>query len=422
MIGPWQFRFCLIFMFLVIAKTLPSLGWIMVAVAAIIILTKLLYTIEKLPSKIMDILDRLSNKREIERKYKNQADQTLIIDAAELATYMKTKIVGQDEVIDSVAQQLRRRIAAKRRDKPTAVFCFAGPPGVGKTYFAKILAEKLYGDQKFLLFFDMAQYSQPHAAASLFGQAKGYVGSTTYGSLTAALRDFPNSVVLLDEFEKAHPEVHKRFLTAWNDGFVTEVSDGSRISTADAIFILTTNAAAKKLPDLYERYKDDNQELSHATKIVLQEAGFVPEVLSRIDDFFAFKPLKGLDIARVVALEIEKLVKQYGLTLSNGGIDANILVEAIEKQKEYSGSGVRELARTIEHRISDSIIDAKTAGAKEISLQNDGGKIITHIETYKKNDEEDVQEILNSANTDSKPRRKKALNIKTSQKEADIPE
>ena len=395
MIGPWQFRFFLIFMFIILSKALPIMGWVMIGCALMLLIMKLLYVTEKLPGKIMDILDRLSNKNEIERKYQKTQEESLVIDAEALAAYMKTRIIGQNEVIDSVSQQLRRRIAARRKDKPKAVFMFAGPPGVGKTYFAKILTEKLYGDQKFLLFYDMSQYSQPHSAASLFGQAKGYVGSTTYGSLTAGLRDFPNSIVLLDEFEKAHSEIHKRFLTAWNDGFITEVSDGSKISTSGAIFIVTTNAASKKLPELYERYKtgSDNSEFSYAVKTVLQEAGFAPEVLSRIDDFFAFRPLTGLDIARVVALEIEKVVLQYNLTLSSQGIDPAILLDAIERQKEYSGSGVRELSRAIEHKISDSIIDAKTAGAKSISIKSDGQKIFAQIDSYKSEDEVEENDI-----------------------------
>jgi ATP-dependent Clp protease ATP-binding subunit ClpA len=379
MIGPWYFRFFLIFLFIIVAKALPSLCWLMISVALCIVVIKLLYGTERLPGKIMDILDRLTNKPELERKHAAQAQQSLVIDAAELAAYMKTKIVGQDKVIDSVAQQLRRRIAARRKNKPVAVFCFAGPPSVGKTYFAKILAEKLYGDQKNLLFFDMAMYSQPHAVSSLFGQAKGYVGSNTYGTLTAGLRDFPRSVILLDEFEKAHPEAHKRFLTAWNDGFVTEVSDGARISTSDAIFILTTNAASKKLSDLTGRYGENHSEFSEAVKKVLQEETFAPEVLSRIDDFFAFNPLKGLDIARVVALEIERTVHQYQLELVEGGIDPAILLQAVEQEDKFH-SDVRELARSVEHKIADTIIEAKTAGAKRISLRMRDGRIIALAE------------------------------------------
>lgn len=399
MIGPWYFRFFLIILFVCLSKALPSLVLIMIGVALVIVVVKLLYEMERLPGKVMDILDRLTNKPELERKYNEQQQKTLVIDAAALAAYMKARIVGQDKVIDSVAQQLRRRIAARRKNKPIAVFCFAGPPSVGKTYFAKVLAEKLYGDQKNLLFFDMAMYSQPHAVSSMFGQAKGYVGSNTYGSLTAGLRDFPSSVVLLDEFEKANPEVHKRFLTAWNDGFVTEVSDGARISTAEAIFIITTNAASKKLTELVGRYGDDHSEFSEAIKKVLEEALFAPEVLSRIDDFFAFNTLKGLDIARVVALEVEKIVQQYQLELAEGGIDPQILMQAVE-QEEKSHSDIRELVRSVEHRIADSIIEAKGQGARKISLvMEEEGKIVAKIETMRETAEGNAATVQQQASS-----------------------
>lgn len=387
--GPWYFRFFLIFLFLMLAHQLPALGWLLIGIAAIIVLTQLLLQMQCLPRISMDVLKRLTNKDKLEKQFEQQQRQTLLIDAEELASYLKSKVIGQDHVADSVAAQLRRRFAARRKDRPVAVFCFAGPPGVGKSYFAKILCEKLYGDQKFLQFFDMSQYSQPHAAASMFGQAKGYVGSNTYGSLTASLRDFPNSIVLLDEFEKAHPEVHKRFLTAWNDGFVTEVSDGSKVSTDGAVFILTTNAAARKLGELGERYTGSEQDLSDAIKRTLEEAHFAPEVLSRIDTFFAFRTLQGLDIARVVALEIEKVVHQYQLELAEGGIDAEILLGAIERHRKThaNGGGVREIARAIEHQISDAVIDAKTAGAKAISLMSDQDNIRVVIHSHHDADE-----------------------------------
>jgi len=382
MSSPWYFRFLLIFLFLTLAKQLPSLGWLIIGCACIVVIAKLLYKLNKIPGFLMDILNRLTNKNELEKRYQAKEQETVLINAEELSAYLKSKVIGQDIVTESVAMQLRRRFAARRADKPIAVFCFAGPPGVGKSYFAKILCEKLYGDQKFLQFFDMSQYSQPHAAASMFGQAKGYVGSNTYGSLTASLRDYPNSIILLDEFEKAHPEVHKRFLTAWNDGFITEVSDGSKISTNGAIFVLTTNAASKKLGDLADRYGGNQQELSDVIKRTLEELQFAPEVLSRIDSFFAFKNLQGLDIARVVALEIERVVLQFNMELVDGGIDAEILMDALERHKKTQGNGVRELARAIEHQITDSIIDAKTAGAKTISLHADGDKIYIKIHSY----------------------------------------
>src|SRR5262245_36111829 len=112
----------------------------------------------------------------------------------------------------------------------------------------------------------MSQCNTPMGANALFGSPKGYVGSNTYGSLTAALRDVPNAVVLLDEFEKAHPEVHKRFLTAWNDGFVTEVSDGAKIPTNTAIFILTTNAASRRIGEMALQHNGPREEIDRMVR------------------------------------------------------------------------------------------------------------------------------------------------------------
>jgi ATP-dependent Clp protease ATP-binding subunit ClpA len=149
-----------------------------------------------------------------------------------------------------------------------------GGAGSGKTYLAKRLAIEL--DRK-LLHFDMTQFARGGAASTqLFGSSKGYVGSDSYGKLTAALRDLPDSVVLLDEFEKAHPEVHKNFLTAWNDGLITEASAGKQISTTRSIFVVTTNAAVDALSELAIRFTSDADELRRTSTLL--EWGFAPEV------------------------------------------------------------------------------------------------------------------------------------------------
>lgn len=327
-----------------------------------------------------DILNSITNKDLLEAAIEDHKKKFQTIDAVELADYIKSRVIGQNHVADEVAAQIRRRLVMKQRGKPIGVFCFAGPPGVGKTHFAKVLAEKLHGDKKALQFFDMSQYAQPHAASTLFGQSKGYMGSDSYGKLTSALRDYPKSVILLDEFEKAHTEVHKRFLTAWNDGFVTETSDGKKISTTDAIFILTTNAAAEKVGELAKTYADDRDMLIKTTKTSLQEAGFAPEVLSRIDHVFAFCSLEGMDVARVVALEIQGLVAQYDLKIAEGGIDFTILARAVAKSEEMgTQGGVREIARSIEQEMSDSILEAKEAGAKSIRIMEMDGHIIAEM-------------------------------------------
>src|SRR5260221_4695784 len=224
----------------------------------------------------MAMPDRPSNKAELERAYGGKHAQITTIHAEEVAAKMKAKVIGQNEVIDEIAAQLRRRIAAKRKDKPLAVLCFAGPPGVGKTHLAKVLAETLYADKNHLHFFDMSQAATPMGANALFGSPKGYLGSTSYGALTAALRDVPNAVVLLDEFEKAHPEGRKRFLTGWNDGFITELSDGAKLPTNEAIFILTTNAASRRIAEMASQHSGPRQELDRMVKSALAGAQFPP--------------------------------------------------------------------------------------------------------------------------------------------------
>jgi ATP-dependent Clp protease ATP-binding subunit ClpA len=361
---------------ILIVKASAPLAYFLICFSFAAAVALLLYKGRYFPRFVMDILDRLTNKAQLQQAYEAKSAQLTTIDAEDLPNKLKARVIGQDDVIDQIAAQLRRRIAAKRKDKPVAVFCFAGAPGVGKTHLAKVLAETLYHNKNHLHFFDMSQANSPMGANSLFGSPKGYVGSHAYGALTSALRDVPNAVVLLDEFEKAHPEVHKRFLTAWNDGFITELSDGAKIATNEAIFILTTNAASRRIGEMALQHRGPREELDQMVKSTLADAQFAPEVLSRIDEVFAFREMKGLDIARVVALEIEGLTKQFDLEIATGGIDPRILLDAVETlSKQQSKGGVRDIARTIEKQITDGLIDAKADGAKRVQLLADGQRI-----------------------------------------------
>lgn len=315
---------------------------------------------------LMDILDRLTNRPELEARIAQQIDP-VYVDADALAARLKSAVVGQAEVCDDLAAQIRRRSALEQRGRPVGIFLFAGPPGTGKTFLAKQLAEAL---GRKLLHFDMSQFARGTSASTqLFGSSKGYVGSDTYGKLTSALRDMPDCVVLLDEFEKAHPDVHKNFLTAWNDGFITEASDSAQISTTRAIFVLTTNAATDNLGELSRRLSKEPDELRRASVQTLRKAGFAPEVLNRIDRIFVFRRLEGLDIARVGALEIEQMIRGYGLEIADAGIEVGVLYDLIRRQEKLgSVASSRDLVRAIEERIADSLIAARQAKLKRVRL------------------------------------------------------
>lgn len=321
----------------------------------------------------IDPLEMYSNRTRLEELMKSYSTAKTI-DVVQFSNYLKSRVIGQNSVCEEVPRQINQRMALEQRGKPLGVFLFAGYPGTGKTYLAKIMAEYL---GRKLLHLDMTNFANAHAASQLFGSPKGYAGSDTYGTLTGGLRDIPNALVLLDEIEKSDPDVMKRFLTAWNDGFLTEASNGQGVGTTKAIFVLTTNAAVEKLDELANQLTESPEELRRGATTALWESGFAPEVLSRIDHIFVFKRLQGLDIARVAALEIASMIHSYGLESVREGISPDFLFDIMQRLEKMGTTATsRDLTRLIERNIADQLIAVKQHNYKKVRLKYEGGGVI----------------------------------------------
>ena len=222
-------------------------------------------------------------------------------DAAALAKTLQAKVIGRDAMCDELAAQVRRRLAFQSRSRPVGVFVLAGPDGTGKTYVPQVLANVL---GRPFVHLEMADYARGGASTQLFGSARGVLDAYRQGALTTVLRDTPDAVILLQDFEKAHADVHAKVLAALVDGIVTETSDGQAIATTQAIFVMTTDLDIAAPQDLAERpAASPGGGLSAATQ-ALVEAGWTLEVLQRVDRVFVLRPLASADRERVEALGV----------------------------------------------------------------------------------------------------------------------
>jgi len=271
----------------------------------------------------------------------------------DMEEHLHKRIVGQDEAIKAVSEAIRRaRAGLKEPNKPIGSFLFLGPTGVGKTELAKTLAEFLFGDEDAMIRFDMSEYMEKHTVSRFIGAPPGYVGYEEGGQLTEAVRRRPYSVILLDEIEKAHPDIFNILLQILDDGRLTD-SKGRVVDFKNTIIIMTSNLGSEILlkvdPDDKENFEKVKDEIMELLKYK-----FRPEFLNRIDEIIVFHKLTKDQIKDIVNLLIERVRR----TLRAQKMELEISDKAIEKIAEIGFDplfGARPLRRTIQREIENMI-------------------------------------------------------------------
>ncbi|WEG73817.1 ATP-dependent Clp protease ATP-binding subunit [Vagococcus intermedius] len=271
-----------------------------------------------------------------------------------LADDLRQKVIGQDEAVDKVAKAIRRnRIGLNQKNRPIGSFLFVGPTGVGKTELAKQLAYELFGSKDNMIRFDMSEFMEKHSVAKLIGSPPGYVGYEEAGQLTERVRRQPYSLILLDEVEKAHPDVLHLFLQLLEDGRLTD-SKGRTISFKDTLIIMTSNAGTGSV-EASVGFGASRDGLTHSVLNQLDQF-FKPEFLNRFDGIIEFQSLSKNDLLQIVdlmLLDLNQLLAKQALDL--------VVDDAVKQQLVELGfdskMGARPLRRVIQEQIGDNLAE-----------------------------------------------------------------
>ena len=307
-----------------------------------------------------------------------------------LANDLKAHVIGQDDAVDKIAKAIRRnRVGLGSPNRPIGSFLFVGPTGVGKTELSKQLAIELFGSADSMIRFDMSEYMEKHSVAKLVGAPPGYVGYDEAGQLTEKVRRNPYSLILLDEVEKAHPDVMHMFLQVLDDGRLTD-GQGRTVSFKDTIIIMTSNAGTGKA----EASVGFGAAREGRTNSVLGELGnfFSPEFMNRFDGIIEFKALSKENLLQIVDLMLDDVNKR----LSSNNIHLDVTDKVKEKLVDLGYDpkmGARPLRRTIQDYIEDAITDYYLENPREKdfkAVMTSNGKIMikskNKLETVDSND------------------------------------
>ena len=299
----------------------------------------------------------------------------------EIEGYLAERVVGQDHAVKAVAETIRVvRVGLVSPNRPGGVFLFLGPSGVGKTELAKALAEFLFGSDRDLVRLDMSEYHDKHSMSRLIGSPPGYVGSEEEGQLTGAVRTKPYCVVLLDEVEKAHPEVFDIFLQVFDDGRLTD-SKGRTVNFANTIIVLTSNLGAREVIASGQQVSEGMAGQLDQLPPLYQKAlrgHFRPEFLNRIDEIVSFRSLAPKDLEGIVRIHLARLVE----TLKDKEVELELRQDAVDFLLEVGyqpAFGARPLQRAINTYVSrplaEEMLRNRTAPGSIVTVYRNGDRL-----------------------------------------------
>jgi len=343
-----------------------------------------------------DIAEVVSEQTGIPLTQMEKSEQERLLN---LEKVLHNRVVGQDEAVSAIARSIRRaRSGLKDPQRPIGTFMFLGPTGTGKTELAKALAEAMFGSEDNMIRVDMSEYREAYSASRLVGSAPGYVGYEEGGQLTEKVRRNPYSVMLLDEAEKAHPDIYNLMLQVFDDGYLTDAK-GRKVDFRNTIIIMTSNLGATRVRDeksvgfgAVDKSKDYDA-MNETVRKTLRET-FRPEFINRIDEIVVFHSLTKPELHQIVKLMAKSVLKR----IADQGFDVKITPAAIDVvaeagfDPEYGARPIRRALQTkVEDRLSEELLAGKVTTNDVVTIGAKSGEITINVKS-KTNSQEAVTE------------------------------